>query len=122
MSIKAVLQKRLKSFTYAFNGMRVLFKEEPNAKIHTILAIAALVTGVLTGLSEIEWIALIIAIGFVIAFEAINTAVENLCDLISPGQNESIKKIKDLAAAAVLLSAICALLIGLIIFVPKLLE
>lgn len=68
----------------------------------------------------IEWVAILFAIGFVLTTEIINTALENICDLISKERNERIKTIKDLSAAAVLISAITALVIGIIVFLPKL--
>jgi len=69
----------------------------------------------------LEWIAVVVAFGFVIAMEIVNSAIENIADFVSPEKHEMIKKIKDLAAAAVLIAAITAFIIGLIIFVPKIL-
>lgn len=99
-----------------------MFKEERNARIHLIMAIGSMVGGVYFNLSLSEWIFLVFAIGLVIALELINTALENLADFVSPERNEKIKKIKDLAAGAVLISAICAFMIGSIIFIPKIIE
>ena len=113
------IKKRIKSFGFAFNGLKILFQEEHNARIHLVATIGVVVAGFLFNISGIEWIALTVAIGFVISIEIINTAIENIADFISPERNESIKKIKDLAAAAVLISALTALAIGLIIFIPK---
>ena len=113
------IKKRIKSFGFAFNGLKILFQEEHNARIHLVAAIGVVVAGFLFNISGFEWIALTVAIGFVISIEIINTTIENIADFISPERNESIKKIKDLAAAAVLISALTALAIGLIIFIPK---
>ncbi len=110
---------RIKSFRFAFHGLKALLKEEHNARIHFIVAIFVVAAGILIKLHPYEWIAVIFAIGFVITTEILNTAVENLCDFISPERNEKIKNIKDLAAAGVLISAISAIIIGLIIFLPK---
>ncbi len=66
-----------------------------------------------------EWIAIVFAIGFVFVVEVINTVIENITDFISPDENFSIKKIKDMSAGAVLISAIIAVVIGLIVFLPK---
>ncbi|MDD6211367.1 MAG: diacylglycerol kinase family protein [Bacteroidales bacterium] len=114
------IAKRIKSFRYAFNGIRYLFRFEHNARIHLVLAICAIVAGILLHISSLEWIAVLFAIGSVLAAEAVNSAVEALADLVSPQYNELIKRCKDLAAGGVLIMAITALLIGLIIFLPKL--
>ncbi len=107
------------SFKYALAGLFVMFKEERNARIHLIMAIGSIVGGVYFKLALTEWTSLVFAIGLVIALELINTAIENLADFVSPGRNEKIKKVKDLAAGAVLVGAIGAFIIGLIIFTPK---
>ena len=70
-------------------------------------------------ISAIEWVAIVFAIGFVITLEIINSAIENMADFLSPEKHEMIKKIKDLAAAGVLVSSITSLIIGLIVFLPK---
>ena len=107
------------SFKYALEGLFVMFKEERNARIHLIMAIGIIVAGVYFNLSLSEWIFLVVAIGLVIALELINTAIENLADFVSPERNEKIKKVKDLAARAVLIGAISSLIIGILIFAPK---
>lgn len=113
-------RKRLKSFVYAFRGIRHLIGREPNARIHCFAAICALVLGFALHISSTEWIAITIVIGLVFAFEAINSSIEALADLVSPEYNEAIKHTKDLAAGAVLLSALSALVVGLLVFIPKL--
>ena len=112
--------QRLKSFTYAFNGLKILLREEHNARIHFVIAVSVTIAGFALKISALEWIAIVIAIGFVITTEIINSAIENIADFISPEKHEMIKKIKDLAAAGVLVSALTALTTGLIIFLPKL--
>lgn len=114
------LQKRLKSFRFAFNGIRLLITQEHNAWIHCFAAVCVIIAGFLTGLSTTEWIAIVFAIGSVLAAEAVNSSIEALADLVSPGYNEAIKRTKDLAAGAVLILAIAAAIVGLIIFIPKL--
>jgi diacylglycerol kinase (ATP) len=113
------LSERLNSFRYAINGLRILFKEEHNARIHLLAAILAIFFGFYFGISAMEWIALIIVIGLVFILEAVNTALENLADVVSPGKNEKIGVVKDLGAGAVLVSALLAVVVGLIIFLPK---
>lgn len=113
------LRKRLASFKYALNGIRLLIQKEHNAWIHSFAAICVVIAGLFLGLSEMEWVAIIIVIGAVFAGEAINSSIEALADLVSPEYNEAIKRTKDLAAGAVLFMAIAAAIVGIIIFLPK---
>lgn len=113
-------RKRLRSFGYAFNGIRLLITREHNAWIHCFVAVCVVVAGILLGLSETEWIAVVIVIGAVLAAEAVNSALEAIADFVSPEYNEAIKRTKDLAAGAVLIIAIAAAIVGGIIFFPKL--
>ncbi len=117
---KFSIKARLKSFKYAFNGLKILIKEEHNARIHLFAAISAIGLGIFFNISICEWIAIVFAIGFVISLEIVNSAIENIADFISPQKHDKIKKIKDLAASAVLIAAFCALIIGLLVFFPKL--
>ncbi|MDA3911610.1 MAG: diacylglycerol kinase family protein [Bacteroidales bacterium] len=119
---KFSLKKRLISFKYAFNGLIILFKDEHNALIHLFATICVIIAGFLFEISSFEWIVVIFAIGFVWTAEILNTAIENMADFIFPEKHEKIKRIKDLSAAAVLISAITALIIGLIIFIPEIIE
>ncbi|HOM63376.1 MAG TPA: diacylglycerol kinase family protein [Dysgonamonadaceae bacterium] len=113
-------QKRILSFKYAFRGIKVLVHETPNSRIHTILAIMAITLGFVFRISTTEWIAICIVIGLVFAMEAINTAIETLADYACNKQIDSrIAKAKDLAAAGVLMAAIAALVVGIIVFLPK---
>ena len=111
----------LRSFKCAFEGVKVLLKEEQNARIHLLIMLAVIIAGIIFSISYLEWIALILSIGFVFALEIVNTAIENLADFVSPDKHQKIKKIKDLSAAAVLTGALAALIIGGIIFLPKIL-
>lgn len=117
------IKGRARSFKYAFNGIYILLKEERNAQLQVIFAIAAILLGCFLRISSIEWVILCILIGLVFAMEAINSAIEQLADFACNNKIEgSIKKTKDLSAAAVLFAAITALIGGLIIFLPKLLS
>lgn len=116
------ISKRLESFKYAFNGLRILIKEEHNARIHLFATICVIIVGLFFNISMNEWIGVIFSIGLVISLEIINSSIENIADFISPEKHEMIKKIKDLSASGVLISAITALIIGLIIFIPKILK
>lgn len=113
-------RKRLRSFKYAFHGIWLLVRYEHNAWIHCFAAVCVVVAGAVLRLSAAEWIVITFAIGLVLAAEAINSSIEALADLVSPGYNEAIKRTKDLAAGAVLILAIAAAVVGLIVFVPKL--
>jgi len=111
-----------KSFVCAFKGIAGAFKIEVNIRIHFILAIAAVAFGFWLKINQMEWIMVILAIGFVIVSELFNSAIELLVDLVSPGYNQKAGRIKDIAAGAVLVSAITAAFIGLFIFVPKIIN
>ena len=114
------IKNRLKSFVYAFQGVRTMFGETPNATIHLILYVLAITLGIALKISSTEWLAVCIVIGFVFAMEAINTAVEKLADYACNKQlDPTIKKVKDLAAAGVLFAALAALAVGMIVFLPK---
>ena len=115
------LKKRLKSFVYAINGVKILLHDEHNARIHALATLCVLWFGVYFNITSTEWIAVLFAIGFVFSMEMVNSAIENLCDFMSPDKHETIKKVKDLAAGAVLISAIIAAIVGSIIFIPKVL-
>lgn len=116
------LRKRLRSFKFAFNGIKLLITREHNAWIHCFAAVCVIIAGAAFGISTTEWIAVTFAIGTVLAAEAVNSSIEAIADLVSPGYNEAIKRTKDLAAGAVLILAIAAAIVGLIIFVPKIME
>ncbi len=113
------LKKRVKGFGYAFRGVYFLAKSQHNAWIHLIIAFLVIFVGVFLEVSITEWSFLIFAIGFVISAEAFNTAIEELTNLVSPEHNKKAGIVKDVAAGAVLITAIIAALIGIIIFLPK---
>ncbi len=112
---------RLKSFGYAFYGIKILLKTEHNARIHLVAAILALALSYLLCISKMEWIIILFCIGWVFMAELFNSSIEYFADFICKEQNKTIGKVKDLAAAGVLISAFISALIELIIFVPKVL-
>ncbi len=116
---KFSLLKRLKSFVYAFEGLKSLQREEHNFRIHLIFAVLAVGAGAMLKISRLEWIAIVFAIGFVFVAEIFNTIIENTTDLISAEENTSIKKIKDISAAAVFISTVVAAITGLMVFAIK---
>ena len=119
-SEKFSFKKRSKSALYALNGLRVLFLEEHNSRIHIAIVIVVVTAGFLLKISNTEWLVVCILIALVFSLEIINSAIENICDYISPQWNEVIKKVKDLAAAAVFVSSVISVICGAIIFLPKL--
>lgn len=116
------LQKRVASIGYALKGLSDLFQNQPNARIHlgaTTLVVAA---GFYFQISRTEWVAVTLCITLVLSLEAVNTAIEHLTNLVSPDFHPLAGKAKDVAAGAVLMSAIGAVLVGAIIFFPKLMN
>lgn len=122
ISRKFSVRQRMLSFKYAFNGIFLLLKSEHNAWIHAIAAVVTVGAGFYFGITKLEWIAVVLAIAVVFAAEAFNSAIELLVDKISPGYDETAGKIKDLAAGAVLITAIAAAITGMIVFVPHLIK
>lgn len=115
------LMERFRSFVYAGRGLRLLFHEH-NTWIHLTATICVVVVGLWVSLSFVQWAIAIILLGGVWIAEALNTAVERLCDHVTPEQHPEIGRIKDIAAAAVLMAAITAVAAGLCIFVPAIIE
>ncbi len=110
-----------KSFGYAFEGVKTAFKREPNFRLHIIIALAVLTLGILLRLSLIEWLILTYTIFFVIVLELLNTAIEALVNLVSPNIQPEAKVAKDVSAAMVFVAAILAIIIGIMLFAPKIL-
>ena len=109
------------SLEFALTGIFTAFKEERNMRKHALSAILAIVAGFLFGISVTEWLFLLLSISLVIAFEIMNSALENVVDLASDYHFSMLaKNAKDMAAGAVLVISGFALVTGLIIFVPKL--
>jgi diacylglycerol kinase (ATP) len=117
--LSSFFSKRLQSFGYAFRGLAIFFQTQTNAKIQVLIALFVILLGFLLQIVWYEWALLIFAIGLVLSAEAMNTAIEFLTDLVSPTYNEKAGKVKDIAAGAVLLTAITAILIAMLIFIPK---
>ncbi len=116
---KFSVSARLRSFKDAFRGFWWLLREEHNAWIHLAIVAVLIPVCIIGKLSLLEWTIIILCIGLVLAMEMVNSAIESLADKVSPGFDPLIGKIKDLAAGAVLISAIAAAIAGLIILIPK---
>ncbi len=114
------LAARLRSFGFALEGLAYAIKHEGNARVHLLATALVLALGFGFGVSRLEWAALAAAIGMVWAAELLNTALEILCDFVSPDKAEAIKRVKDVAAGAVLVAALAAATIGALVFWPHL--
>jgi len=113
------IRARLRSFRFAMEGISSFFLREHNAWLHFMATVAVFILAALVRVTKTELLALIFAIGFVWVAEMFNTCIERVMDFVSVKQDSEIKFIKDLAAGAVLTAAITALIVGLVIFIPK---
>lgn len=109
------------SFGYAIKGIKIGFSEETNFQIQLVLCLCAILLGMYLKISSTEWFFIAAMSGLVFTAELLNTALEELCDMLESSHDPHVAKIKDLAAGAVLSASVSALLIGAFIFVPKLL-
>lgn len=123
------MERRVKSsffkkFFYALKGLLISLKEEPSLVFHFVTAaIILIICGIINQKMQImDWIIIVLVIGLMITLELVNTAIENICDMVSFKYNKSARKIKDISAAATLLFSITSLVIGLLIFIPKIIE
>jgi undecaprenol kinase len=113
---------RIKSFANAIAGIRYNLLNEKNFRIHIVFTVLVILAAVLLPVTRSEWLVLILTIGAVLSAEVMNTAVEKICDLFTGENDLRLKIIKDSAAAAVLIISIVAAVIGVIVFVPHLIE
>ena len=113
---------RSESFRFAFSGLASLMRFEYNARIHLVAAIIAAIAGIVMRIDLTEWCFLVIVTGLVFLTELLNTSLEALGDAVDSEWNERIKKAKDYSAGAVLISALISIIIGLLIFLPKIIS
>lgn len=111
---------RIRSGKHAVEGIAELLKSQQNAWVHAVATFLVIAAGLFLGVSAWEWCSLVLVITIVWVAEALNTAFEFLCDVVSPDFHPLVKKSKDVAAGAVLMSAVGAVAVGLIIFLPHL--
>ena len=111
-----------KSAGFAIHGVKVFFKSERNGRIQALIAAFIFLGGLLFSISKTDWLVIILFTSLVISLEMLNSALEKLCDHISPDWHPQIKVIKDMAAGAVLWSSIMSIIAGLCIFIPKIIE
>ena len=112
----------LHGFVYAWNGIRDLWNQEKNTRVHFFFTVAVIICGFIFRVSTTEWSFLIIAIGCVWSAEAMNSALERNVDLVTAEKKKLAEEAKDLAAGAVLIFAVMSAVIGLIIFLPKIIS
>lgn len=110
------------SFKFAFDGIVQTYKGEQNLKIHTGIAVLVVIFGFIFKISYVEWLACLILIGLVLMAEFFNTAIEYVVDLASPDIHPLAKAAKDTASAGVLMMSIISAIIGLLIFIPKIID
>ena len=111
-----------RSFRFAGRGIVDLFRFENNAKVHLLIAGLVVLAGFGLGISRVEWAIILTQIGLVWAAEAVNTALEKLCDVVSPGSHPQIRAVKDLAAGAVLILALNAVLVGAVVLGGRIMD
>ncbi len=120
--IKVKTKRIINSFKYAIEGFISSFKTERNMKFHIFIMVLVILAGIILKITKAEWIVCIFCIAMVISAELFNTSIETVVDLVMPYKNEKAKIAKDVAAAAVLVLAIASAIIGLMIFIPKIIK
>jgi undecaprenol kinase/diacylglycerol kinase (ATP) len=115
-------QNFIQSLSHAFNGMLIFFQKERNGQIHLAIAVLVLMAAFLLQINTVEWIAILLCIAIVISLEMLNSALEKLCDMVHANYHPIIKIVKDISAAAVLWSVCFSVVIGIIIFLPKIIH
>ena len=120
MTFKTFITSRIQSFHYAFHGWGYVLKTQHNAWIHSLITSLVILLGLWLGLPARDWAILVLTIAMVFMAEFINTAIEALVDLASPAHHPLARVGKDVGAAAVLVAALAAILIGLLVLGPPL--
>jgi diacylglycerol kinase len=117
---RSFILRRIASFRFAWAGLKYILASERNAWLHLGATLLAFAVGILVGLNASEWLWIVLAIGWVWTAETFNTSIERLADAVTMERDDRIRAVKDMAAAGVLVSAVGALVIGVIVFVPHL--
>lgn len=110
----------LRKFSFARDGFKAAYRLEQSFRIQLAISLAVVLAGGLLGLTRLEWLFVITAIGVVLSLELLNTTIEKMLDLLHPARHDSVKFIKDVSAAAVLISALAAVIVGLVVFLHHL--
>ena len=119
MADRPRLAPRVQTFGHAFRGIGTMLATQTNARVHALATVLVVAAGLAFGLDRAEWLAITLTIAAVWSLEAVNTAIEAICDLVSPDPNPLVKVAKDVAAGAVLVAAIAALVVAAIVFGPR---
>lgn len=115
--------KRLKSsLAFAFDGLKHAYKNEQSMTVHIIITVLVIICGIIFRLNSLEWIAVVFCIGIMMCLELVNTSIEAVVDLVTEKYNEKAKVAKDVAAAVSVMFSFTSIIIGLIIFIPKVIE
>jgi diacylglycerol kinase (ATP) len=114
------LAERMDAFRHAGRGILEMLRGEPHARIHAAATLGVIAAGLGFGIARHEWIAIVLAVGAVWSLEAMNTAIEAVCDLVSPDHHDLARQAKDAAAGGVLLAAIAAVAVAAFVFGPRL--
>ena len=127
IKMKKILKKQgksgfIESMGHAIDGIQYTTNHERNFRIEILFAIATIITSFILKVSLIEWAILVLVISMVLALEMVNTAIERCVDLITKDYKELAKLAKDIAAGSVLIMSLFSIIIGIIIFLPKILE
>lgn len=120
MPKESLLKNRIKGVKIALKGALLLLRTEASIKVQFSIALILTVVGFLLEISNTEWILQFLAIGLVMGIEGVNTAIEKLADFVHPEHHEKIGFLKDISAGAVMIASIIAVIIGCIIYIPKL--
>ncbi|WP_202814406.1 diacylglycerol kinase family protein [Aureimonas sp. AU40] len=119
-ALQAIWRKRIGSFGHAFSGIGYMVATQPHARFHLLAVAVVAPVGWSLSITVADWMILALACGFVLAMEAVNTAMEHLCDVVCPAWSESVRRTKDVAAGAVLLAAVTAAIVGLLVVAKNL--
>lgn len=115
------MTKRLvKSFGFAAKGLKKVWQTEKNFRIHSVIALVVIILALFLEIQSFDYLLLLIVIALVLILEILNSSLERLVDMLSPGTHHFVKEIKDLLAAAVLLSAVLSVIVGVVVFWPYL--
>ncbi|ARS37025.1 diacylglycerol kinase [Pontibacter actiniarum] len=120
--MRTYFKKRYNSFKFAFQGLVSAVRSEPHMRLHLLSAVGVAAAGFAFGITKTEWCLVVGCIGLVVTAEVLNTAIETVVNLVSPEFHPLAGRAKDLAAAAVLIAAIAAAIVGLIVFLPYVLS
>jgi undecaprenol kinase len=112
------LNRLVKSFGYSFRGLFKMFREEQNLQVQSLIAIIVLVLAAYVGIKPVEWCLIVISIALVVLMETVNSAIERVADTLKPRIHIYIKEVKDIMAAAVMISSLSAIAVGLFVFIP----